>query len=522
MRSCGASHWLRMSQSEAEDEQLLGGIQEGDDPMDEGSEHGSESEDESDDANAGERWLRSLMKRVLQLPEVSLMQLWSKITFAEERENAYKDALKRFTEQCAAGALAGKTKLKHKVEVLRTQLEARTAQADAAISKNRVIVAKCEGLQNAFKQEKDMKEALQYDCNRLEAENTELKTQMAAKDESIAVLSRTIGEQQDRITELTGQVGMYKGKVIATAMGKPDSFDGKGLLTSKGAQQVEDWFLTVKRYVDNLSLSGSDAVGVAVSMLKGEAARAWSGHEAIMQAENKEISLADVKLCLMQRFTPASTAWQARMDLDALLLGSKGCKTLAQYVTEFDRLCSLIPDLEPGERKHRFRTGIQRAGNQQLFRQCCMDPTTSAPFETYERMRAATLNASLHSAECITRIDDARTHLALQHSGGQRRHSDGGGGKQQQHGNKGHPGAGTSKAGSGSGGKEAAGSGSKGSAGSGSSKGAVAGQKRPYRSDAVFTYCKKNGMCLNCYGKHKASTCTAQEAEGFPPGYSAE
>lgn len=280
MRSCGASHWLRMSQSEAEDEQLLGGIQEGDDPMDEGSEHGSESEDESDDANAG------------------------------------------------------KTKLKHKVEVLRTQLEARTAQADAAISKNRVIVAKCEGLQNAFKQEKDMKEALQYDCNRLEAENTELKTQMAVKDESIAVLSRTIGEQQDRITELTGQVGMYK--------------------------------------------------------------------------------------------------------------------------------------------------------------------------------------------ECITRIDDARTHLALQHSGGQRRHSDGGGGKQQQHGNKGHPGAGTSKAGSGSGGKEAAGSGSKGSAGSGSSKGAVAGQKRPYRSDAVFTYCKKNGMCLNCYGKHKASTCTAQEAEGFPPGYSAE
>ena len=100
-----------------------------------------------------------------------------------------------------------------------------------------------------------MKEALQYDCNRLEAENTELKTQMAAKDESIAVLSRTIGEQQDRITELTGQVGMYKGKVIATAMGKPDSFDGKGMLTSKGAQQVEDWFLTVKRYVDNLSLS---------------------------------------------------------------------------------------------------------------------------------------------------------------------------------------------------------------------------------------------------------------------------
>lgn len=512
-----------MSQSETEDEQLLGEGHDGDDHMDEDpSGHGSDGEGEKDDSNAGERWFRSLIRSILRQPEVSLVQLWGKIAVAAQRKRAFKDAAEHYTEQCAVGALAGTAKLTHLVEVLRTQVEARTAERDSSNSKNRLIVTKFEGLQNSYKQEKDLREAYEYDAKRLGEENAGLLAQIAQKDESIAALSRTIGEQQQRITDLTAQMGTVKGRVIATAMGKPDSFDGKGLLAAKGGQQVEDWFLTVQRYVNNLSLQGSDAVGVAASMLKGEAARAWSAHEAMMQAENREISLTDIKLCLLQRFTPASTAWQARMDLDALLLGSRGCRTLAQYVTEFERLCSLIPDLEPGERKHRFRTGIQRAGNQQLFRQCCMDPVTSAPFETYDRMRAATLNASLHFAEFITEVDVARTKLALSQSGGQRRHSDGGGSKQQQ-GSKGHPGAGSSKAGGGSGGKEAAGGGSKGSAGSGSSKGALAGKKRPYRSEAVYKYCKGKGMCLICYGKHMQDTCTAQRAaEGDPPGFGEE
>jgi len=123
-----------MSQSEAEDEQLLGEDHDGGDHMDEElSERGSESEDERDDSIAGERWFRSLIRGILRMPEVSLVQLWSKMAFATERANAFKDAAEHYTEQCATGALEGTTKLKHLVEVLRTQVQARTAERDAAI-----------------------------------------------------------------------------------------------------------------------------------------------------------------------------------------------------------------------------------------------------------------------------------------------------------------------------------------------------------------------------------------------------
>lgn len=474
-----------------------------------GSEKDSDREDEEEETNAGEQWFRSLVKRALQRPEVSLAQLMHRFAVAKESAAAFIQAKRQFRAQCAADALAGTAKLRALLELTRTQLESKTHQCEAAMAQNRVYAAKYEGLERSYQQEKALREAHQQDSERVQGELAATKGELEQAQGAVSTLTSLVGQQQEQINGLKAEVGTYKGRVIASAVVKPDTFDGKGLLAAKGGQQVEDWFLSVQRYVNTLNLKGSDAVGIAATLLRGEAARAWSAHEAIMQASNKEISLQDVKMCMMQRFTPASTAWQARMDLDALQLGSKGCKTLAQYVTEFDRLCSLVPDLEPGEQKHRFRSGIQKAGNQQLFRQCCMDPTTSAPFDSYERMRAATLNCSLHAAEFAAHVSEAQTTLVLNQSK-KRRFSDGGGhgsggGKQQQQGGASSSGGGSSKQQQGGGGNDG---------------GHKPKPKRPSRPTDVFAYCVKYKMCARCYGHHHSDDCTAEKsAQGKPPGF---
>lgn len=140
-----------MSQNETGEEEYLTGEDGG--PIDDeggdaaGSEHNSESEDEEGEPNAGEQWFRSLARRVLQRPEVSLVQLMHKIAVAKERADAYTEANKRYRAQCAAGALTGKQKTRGLVTLLQTQVEMRTHQAEAMSAQNRVYAARCEGLE---------------------------------------------------------------------------------------------------------------------------------------------------------------------------------------------------------------------------------------------------------------------------------------------------------------------------------------------------------------------------------------
>eukprot|EP00775_Hariotina_reticulata_P000820 gene820-biopygen1611 len=205
---------------------------------------------------------------------------------------------------------------------------------------------------------------------------------------------------QEKLESSEGKAQSHNSaRVLAAALSKPPYFDGKGLLQTRGAQQVEDWVHQVQRYTGNLKLYAADAVSVAASLLRDEAARAWSATEVVMQANNETLTLDAVKKCLLSRFTPAATVFKTRKQLHSLQLGKGSCKSVPQYVQEFDRIAALIPDLGIAEKLHHFVEGIEK-GSPDLVQRCCIDPTTSALFTDYSRLRAATLNAAVHT-ECL-------------------------------------------------------------------------------------------------------------------------
>eukprot|EP00775_Hariotina_reticulata_P015076 gene15076-biopygen1066 len=303
-------------------------------------------------------------------------------------------------------------------------------------------------------------------------------------------------------------------RVLAAALSKPPTFDGKGLLQTKGAQQVEDWVNMVQRYTNSLKLDDADAVAVAVaaSLLRDEAARAWSSTEVVMQASNEPLTLDALKKCLLTRFTPAATVFKTRKQLHSLQLGKGACKTLPQYVQEYDRIAALIPDLGDAEKLHHFVEGIER-GAPDLVQRCCIDPTTSALFTDYSRLRAATLNAAVH-AECLGSASGALDRYKEKTA---KWDSNPAGSKKPKlkdsYSSKAAAGASGSGAGS-------SGAGSSGAGGNGAG-GQKQGKPRcPLRTPEQRDFCTSKGLCMRCYQRgHMRNECPAAEsASGNPPG----
>jgi hypothetical protein len=277
-------------------------------------------------------------------------------------------------------------------------------------------------------------------------------------------------------------------------MAKPAVFSGKGLLAAKGGQQVEDWFRQVQHFVHALRFPQHEAVSVAVSLLSDEAARAWANHvRERLSGDVDRAVLADVKTAMLLRFAPAATTHTSRMTLDNMVLGKGGLRALAAHVSEFDRVCALIPDLGEAEKKHRFVASISK-NHAHLVRVCCQDPLTSALFETYERMRTAALNAAAHSAEFVGGVGIAQEELAKRDSGrGGWKHTG-----QKRSNSETEPAAGAA------GPSKRPGSGS----GSGSQSGSGQRGKRPHRDALIYDYCKTKGVCMRCFqGGHITEDC---------------
>jgi hypothetical protein len=165
-------------------------------------------------------------------------------------------------------------------------------------------------------------------------------------------MTRAEGQRADALVlEVAGgvtkmqelQVQVLSGKALASALARPETFDGKDLLTGKAmqGQKVVQWTTAVKRYCQALKLSESQHVSVAVSLLRGAAAQAWTSAEAVLLGNNTEITLDHVRECLLKRFTPAATAHTVRTAL-AQLKQQGQYAPIAAYVTQFDALCSKL------------------------------------------------------------------------------------------------------------------------------------------------------------------------------------
>lgn len=360
-------------------------------------------------------------------------------------------------------------------------------------------------LRAAHKTMKELREALaarDEEQKNLFETNRQLNEDKAQLEGRMASLTAEAADWSTKYQEQLQKAAGLQGKTLASALAKPPEFSGKGLLgKARSGQQVEDWVRTVQRYATALKLNDYDTVSVAASLLREEAARAWLATEGLMQASNQEITLADVRECLVKRFTPAATVASARGMLDSHKQAGQ-FKDMASYVAEFDRICSLIPDLGLADKIHRFIVGL----DPRVVLQVSIDPLTGVRHTNYERMRTAALNCAAET------LDDARQILSnpKNHPSKRPKH-------QHQQGNGGSGGGG----GGGGGGnkqQQPQQQAKKGAAGSnGGNK-----QFKAQRTPAVVAFCKANNLCMNCYTKnagHTGKECPNPPASGFPQGF---
>lgn len=485
----------------------------GDDAMD------TEDKDVEAKLKEGERWFgRWIAKCVRHLPAVTFGGARQLVAQAAKLRAAAVTAEAQHL-QAKANGLSGAAAVQGKLKFLRTQNRALTAEARAFSATNKLHSIQNDELIEKLKNADALLEARAYDLSARDGTITSLTQQVEDLTGRLEASRRENADLVHQMSDLKQEAAWSRGKVLAGAMAKPPNFDGKGLLASKGGQQVEDWIDVVHRYTKSLGLREGEVVAVAATYLREDAARAWSAHEAFLQASNREIDLSDLKTCLLQRFTPAATVLQARMQLSALTHGKGSAKTLAHYVTEFDRLCTLIPDLSEGDKVYKFYEGIRKGTQSHLAEKCCMDPTTSTMFTSYSRMRNAALNTSVHSAEFQGAVAQGFEELSKKQSEQsfkRRRHSDGG----QQQGGSGR----SAVAGGGASSSKAAGGASSSKGGSpaaGGKTGAWGKKLMIKRPEPVFQFCKARGLCTTCYTSgHRASDCLAKEpASGNPPGF---
>ncbi|WIA43739.1 hypothetical protein OEZ86_010165 [Tetradesmus obliquus] len=332
------------------------------------------------------------------------------------------------------------------------------------------------------------------------------------KDETAAAGTRVDNlrvELAGSVEELQEKVQVLSGKALASALARPETFDGKDLLTGKAmqGQKVVQWTTAVKRYCQALKLSPSQHVSVAVSLLRGAAAQAWTSAEAVLLGNNTEITLEHVRECLLKRFTPAATAHTVRTALDQLKQQGQYA-SIAAYVTQFDALCSQLPKIAEEERCHRFITGLQ----QSVVKAVCVDPATNELFTDYERMRHSALTYAATSAGFLDIVGQAAGETGSRMDKFKRQKT---GNRQPQ---QGGGGAGSSGAGSsGAGGSSLGGSGAAGQRGNASQPGWA-----PRRSKEHFAYLQTKKKCARCFGdKHDYKACKApvQPANAVPPGF---
>lgn len=384
----------------------------------------------------------------------------------------------------------------YKLRLRRSELKNIRVLSDIATSRinqleeeRELINARMDDLEAEDTSKDDMIKQLELERDALEGRLTTCREELAACNAELV--------------ELRAQKEALAGKTLATALHKPPIFDGKNLLgNNKSGQQVDDWIRTVQRYTKAIKLNDADTVSMAASLLREEASRAWLAREALLQGQNKEVTLEEIRDCLFKRFTPAATVATARSMLDKLRQ-DKQYRSIAAYVAEFDRICSLIPDLGAADKIHRFISGLHRS----VAMKISIDPITNQRYTDYERMRTAALHSAAHDADYVDQLADLvdKRPNFKKHKGN--RH--GGGGSSSS--------SGRNPAGGGNGGGAAAAAGGGGAAAGGGNGG---NPNHSERTPLVRKFCKERGLCMRCYQKgHLSKECTAEAASGFPPGF---
>jgi len=170
-------------------------------------------------------------------------------------------------------------------------------------------------------------------------------------------------------------------KSFVSSLGKPTAFSG-----SKGTDKLgaRDWLTSISDYLTSSKVASTDEqrVQFAETYLQGEARRAWHVTRTTMSEDG--ITYAAFQQAIIDRWDPASSEINAMNELDDL----RQTGTLTVFITKFDRICSLSPDISDREKVHKFL----RNCNPAVATLIATDPQTKKRWTVYQDLKQYALN----------------------------------------------------------------------------------------------------------------------------------
>lgn len=357
----------------------------------------------------------------------------------------------------------------------------------------------------------------------------QLRIVTAERDSALqhnAELQQRVTDTEDRLALCESSAIEVSSKSFITSLAKPPTFSGR----HKDSLQARDWLQTINDYLNSshIAKTESQKIQFAESYLVGEARRTWHTTRNTLcdstdqsQSPYAGITFSQFEQALIDRWDPACSMVNAMNELDDL--HQRG--SLSSFISNFDRLCSFIPNITDREKVHRFLRNI----DQDLVPILATDPATKDRWQRYSDLRSYALNyvasataakprrAVAHAAKrtgILQQIQEAATNgkTALK-----RLKTDGSGGfitpsylsRKPHNGN------------------------TEGKTQSNGSHGGNPFTDYKNKREETFSrhyktvnYCHAKSICICCYEEYTKATvgqhrenCTAPPKKGLPPGY---
>lgn len=116
--------------------------------------------------------------------------------------------------------------------------------------------------------------------------------------------------------------------------------------------KLDDWLDDLGACVELFHLNDAETVEFAASRLRGPARQWWN---ALGAGKAGVVSAAALGAALRARFQPITSERVAREQMRALRQGSRG---INEFISEFQRLHALLPDMSPKDALFAFESGV--------------------------------------------------------------------------------------------------------------------------------------------------------------------
>jgi len=191
---------------------------------------------------------------------------------------------------------------------------------------------------------------------------------IAQQQEQFAALQREFAEQQHRNSTLQAQLHSAQAASAAAPQNQEASHHSGGAhflarasrpseFTGQVNDNPESWLSQIETFFQ-LGDVRDDSLRVrSVGLFfRGPALSWWNMTQKVAEHSQQPLSWEEFKAALMARFLPVDVGRIARAKLNTL--SQKGCKNLADYTEQFQRLMQNINDMGVTDQIDRYRQGL--------------------------------------------------------------------------------------------------------------------------------------------------------------------